>query len=998
MKKIFTSFKSLLLATAFVSPVLLFNCAEEQLPEGYQPSLVRQHLQLKTTTASFGYNTNLTQTISVIGENTPWTLTGLPDWLTASATTGTGAATITLTAKENTSADNARAAVLTFASTAGDYQYSKTISVGQPKADPYITNTTTSLSFSSGGETKAFNINANSTWKVSQCPNWLSLTPDNGQSGSTSVCATSQENPNADKREGTIIIGLEKFNKNQEIKVSQEGKEFNDLVDRLEFPNTASNQILTVETDGHWTAKSSFSWIHLTPTSGQGRGTLQISVDANEGKDERSGTISISVGTTTQQIIIVQSGRYITISYNDLISNSKPTTIHLSLISNTDWTATSSDENWLTVDKKQGTGNASLTLSIADNPSIHERTATVTFVTEAETKILSFTQPGRTLSVNPESIAFTNEGGTSDVLTVTTDGSYTITYEETWISVKQIDNTFTITASENQDETTRKAIVNVAITGLKDGESLMQSIRVVQAKYIVPDPLGLCPDNNHPHMIDLGLIVNSENVKFACCNVGAESEANPQVQYGDYFAWASTSVYPAQSQYWEYGVVTKYCDNNLYGYLDKKLVLEPMDDAATANWGFNDAGTWRMPTKDELSALTTTNSFRWNWTTLGGHNGFKVTSKANGNSIFLPAAGYCNGEVENEGSDVCYWSASLLTEHAHYGVCLSLSSSSYIAVGFNYRNCGLSVRPVIVGSYLTVNPSSLTFESGASSDFIYVNTDHDYTITVSDTWITATPLTDKKEVLIEVTANMGSESRSGTITITSGEYTKTIFITQEFKLNLCPDDNHPHMIDMGTGLKWACCNVGASSPTDFGDYFAWGETVPYGQEDKNNTLNYTETGNYVKTTFNWSTYKWCNGSSSTITKYCDDSSYGIVDNKTQLELSDDAANANWDSRYHRMPTSTEAGALLENCNWTWTSIHGVYGCKVTSNINGNTIFLPAAGTRYGTRLNDCNEEGRYWTSKGFDFVGIDLFLYKNGDHHISNCERCAGQSVRPVTE
>ena len=96
MKKIF---KSIIFATALLSPAILFNCAEEQLPAGVQLSLVQHRLHIASASATFGYNSNLTQTISVVGENTPWTLTGLPDWLTASTTTGNGAATITLTAK-----------------------------------------------------------------------------------------------------------------------------------------------------------------------------------------------------------------------------------------------------------------------------------------------------------------------------------------------------------------------------------------------------------------------------------------------------------------------------------------------------------------------------------------------------------------------------------------------------------------------------------------------------------------------------------------------------------------------------------------------------------------------------------------------------------------------------------------------------------------------------------------------------------------------------------
>ena len=98
-----------------------------------------------------------------------------------------------------------------------------------------------------------------------------------------------------------------------------------------------------------------------------------------------------------------------------------------------------------------------------------------------------------------------------------------------------------------------------------------------------------------------------------------------------------------------------------------------------------------------------------------------------------------------------------------------------------------------------------------------------------------------------------------------------------------PQDEH-EWVDLGltSGTLWATCNVGATAPEDYGDYFAWGETEP--KED-----------------YSWSTYKWCNGSYKTQTKYCTNSKYGTVDDKTELEPEDDAAFVNWGSTW-RMPT------------------------------------------------------------------------------------------------
>ena len=194
--------------------------------------------------------------------------------------------------------------------------------------------------------------------------------------------------------------------------------------------------------------------------------------------------------------------------------------------------------------------------------------------------------------------------------------------------------------------------------------------------------------------------------------------------------------------------------------------------------------------------------------------------------------------------------------------------------------------------------------------------------------------------------------------------------------------NGHEWVDLGlpSGLKWATCNVGASQPEEYGDYFAWGEVEP-------------------KDYYDWSTYKWCNGSYDTQTKYCNDSYYGyngFTDNKTTLELSDDAANYNWGGAW-RMPTKEEQDELRNNCSWEWTTQNGVYGRKVTGP-NGNSTFLPAAGGHYDSSLRGAGSYGRYWSSS-LDTYGPLLAYYLDfGSDYVdwSNGYRYYGYSVRPV--
>ena len=123
----------------------------------------------------------------------------------------------------------------------------------------------------------------------------------------------------------------------------------------------------------------------------------------------------------------------------------------------------------------------------------------------------------------------------------------------------------------------------------------------------------------------------------------------------------------------------------------------------------------------------------------------------------------------------------------------------------------------------------------------------------------------------------------------------------------------PEAVDLGLSVKWATFNVGASYPEQFGGYFAWGETE-------------------LKTTYDWSTYKYGNGSTN-LTKYNTNISSGTVDNKTTLDPSDDVARQKWGGSW-RMPTYEEFRELLSNCTWTWTTMNGVNGYKVTSKKSG----------------------------------------------------------------
>ncbi len=196
--------------------------------------------------------------------------------------------------------------------------------------------------------------------------------------------------------------------------------------------------------------------------------------------------------------------------------------------------------------------------------------------------------------------------------------------------------------------------------------------------------------------------------------------------------------------------------------------------------------------------------------------------------------------------------------------------------------------------------------------------------------------------------------------------------------NLNNHNGHEYVdLDLPSCLKWATCNVGAIKPEEYGDYFAWGETMP-------------------KQSCVGSNYKWYKesffGGAYKLTKYKDK-------RESLLEYTDDAARVNWGGKW-RMPTKAEQDELRNHCTWEWTTLNGIEGYKVISKKNGNSIFLPAAGCRYNSYLLYVRSLGRYWSSSLSTDSSDNAFnLNFNSsnvgwDHDI----RCYGLSVRPVCE
>lgn len=196
--------------------------------------------------------------------------------------------------------------------------------------------------------------------------------------------------------------------------------------------------------------------------------------------------------------------------------------------------------------------------------------------------------------------------------------------------------------------------------------------------------------------------------------------------------------------------------------------------------------------------------------------------------------------------------------------------------------------------------------------------------------------------------------------------------------------NGHEYVDLGLSVMWATCNVGADNPYEYGDYFAWGEIDVYSKDHIEFTKFLGGKG-----------YKWSRGDNYFLTKYCTDTKYGILDNKKTLEVNDDVAHISFGGKWC-IPTKKHLVELCENCIWQWVCQNGIDGYKVISKINNNSIFLPAAGYKFGD-VNAVGFRGYYWTSSLHNHPGNAWRLDFGKDKvQLESSSRLYGHSIRPV--
>ena len=456
--------------------------------------------------------------------------------------------------------------------------------------------------------------------------------------------------------------------------------------------------------------------------------------------------------------------------------------------------------------------------------------------------------------------------------------------------------------------------------------------------------------------VDLGL---PSGLLWATCNVGADI---PE-EYGDYFAWGETQ--PKDNFSWtnyqycmgSFNTLTKYCNNPDIGYngfTDDLTTLLPEDDAATANWG----DEWRMPTEGEWQELYENTTVTW--TTRNGVRG-RLFTASNGNSIFMPAAGYCNESApEAAGIIGDYWTSSLDTDYPSGALSFFFNSSNYY-ISFCNRLYGRNVRAVRSGSQNNVPTGAINgkFTINADGDQVYFSQGNLQYQASTNTWKFA----ENQYDYVGSTNGNISSSYSGWIDLfgwgTSGY-------------------NHG-----------ANCYQPWSTSTSYSDYYAYGNSQ-YNLYDQTGQADcgYNPISNGGNTANQWRTltqseWNYLFNTRTTISgiRYAK----AIVNDISGVILLPD----DWEtSTYSLNDTDSSSASFSSNTisSTQWTTFE-----------DAGAVFLPAAGYRRGNAVGYVGSRGYYWSASvdaGNTALGvlfIDGFLYTDDDYYRYWC-----RSVRLV--
>ena len=429
-----------------------------------------------TTEALTFENTASEANVDVISE-AKWTASTSYSWINVSPEKGeVGTSTLKISVSPNTSIEERNGYVIL------SIGNKERIQIPIKQRGIYVETDKSECNFDASTGTQTIQIRSNTSWQISNLPTWISVDKTNG-SGNTEIKIMVEDNPNTTERNGEFLVSQPGLSAQAIVKVHQKGKTFDVASTTLTFTDKHETQNVSIATDGSWQASANVDWIMVSPKRANGDATLSITVSENNTDDERTGNVTVTMGDVSATIAVVQKGKYFTIDNNILNFTSKGGKLGVTMTTNATWNARmGTNIDWLTISPFNGSGNSEVTISASDNPSVNDRSTNVYIDALGRNVNVLVTQKARYLTIDTNELLFYSKGGTSNDVTISTDGEYSISSQDNWLTINRNENIFTVTASENTTKEARIGHISIVLTDLKQGTYTV-TLTVTQLNY-----------------------------------------------------------------------------------------------------------------------------------------------------------------------------------------------------------------------------------------------------------------------------------------------------------------------------------------------------------------------------------------------------------------------------------------------------------------------------------------------------------------------------------
>ena len=783
-------------------------------------------------------------------------------------------------------------------------------------------------------------VSTNVDWEIIDIPEWLTVSPNTGGDGSTQVTVSASENTHPTNRVGILSFKVKdkSWSYDKTVTVSQTRGKMYAIPEktRVEFDGSASSSLVLVDSNIDDWTIYKNTTFDWCTVTKTETG-INITVTPNTSDIARECQIYIYTSDGAEYFTVVQRPANISTTTQRLDFTVSGGTLSIQINSEAPWTALTS-YSWINVTPESGeAGETTITVAVTPNNSLTPRYGYIYIVLSDASKIeVPVSQGNITFNIDNTEIIAPADGQDYHLSLESNVDWKVLDDIPTWITFDPLSGT-------NDDQ---------IILSVKSNPSYNERYATIKVA-----PVSLTNATTEINVKQNGRSFETDSTalhfsdKSSSTYFKIESDGNWTVTSGA--AWITIDKESGTGNALiNVSVTENTTDSVRIGYIlasieGKQIMVNVYQKGKYLNIS---SYALEFPSKGGGTQVT-----------INTNNSWTATKKSNWISL-SDSIGNGNCNITINTSD----NPSANSRNGYVDIIPNGSNPIRISVKQAARYLKLSVETIRF------------FHKGGTSDPINIYTDGEPKVESNTEWVTINNLSEN-QFSITVPASGVDLMRSGLVNVS---LTDLVEGAVSVPLTVIQDGvyNGYNYVDLGLSVDWATCNVGADNPEDYGDYYAWGEIEP-------------------KSTYDWSNYKWCNGNSSSLNKYNTKSSNGTVDNKQTLDLEDDIANNVLGGTW-RMPTQTEFNELINNCTWTYTTLNGVNGFKVTSNKIGYTdrfIFLPAAGYRFGTTLSNEGTFGYYWSSSLYNDDPSNAYGISFGTSYtINKYNRNVGRTIRPV--